>query len=301
MPLAAAAPAIIQQMRATQIARSQAASRRIIRAYGDVYADINRQITDLQRQIAAAKAAGGDDAVNISWLYREQRLQTLKGQVAGAVGRFGDDANKLVDQLARDAATTGAHDANAAIQALLEQKLQDAGLERLSPDLLEAFSRLPTAAIEDAANNAFRYYRAGAAGGRIRTVASIFNELGPDAAKRMQNIIVSAVATGQAPEVTARILAKQMGIALNRALTVARTEQLSAWRRSNIATFRQNDDVLDGWTWLTGPDPCPFCAAQAGRLHKLDEDMATHPNCRCSASPHTKSLDDILSAYGLAA
>jgi len=255
----------------------------------------------LQRQIAAAKAAGGDDAVNISWLYREQRLQALKSQVAGAVGRFGDDANRLVDQIAREAVTTGANNGRAAIQALLEKQLQDAGLERLSPDVLEAFSRLPTAAIEDAANNAFRYYRAAKSGGRIRTVASIFKELGPDAAKRAQSTIISAVATGQSPEVTARILAKQMGIALNRALTVARTEQMNAWRRSNIGVFRQNDDVLDGWTWLTGPDPCPFCAAQAGRLHPLGEEMDTHPRCRCSPSPHTKPLSDILSAYGLAA
>ena len=298
--MADAALTLVKAHRAQQVALSNAATKRIISSYRDVWADLNNRLALVQRQIAEAKAAG--NPVSISWLYQQQRLESLQRQVMSAVDTFGTGTQRLTAQMMRDASVTATSDAHAAMVAALDQQLADAGLQHLTPLVTGAFGRMSAGAVEDIANNAFRYYRLTENDKRVRTIASIFKELPADAAKRAKRTLVTAVATGQHPDVTARLLRQQLGIPLNRAITIARTEQLNAYRRSSLASYRANSDVLDGWRWITGPDPCPFCAAQAASgIFPLDANMDTHPRCRCCASPVAKRVDDILSAYGIAA
>lgn len=288
----ATAESIARAGRARQIEQSKAASRRLIASYRGVWVDIDAQLTRLQRQIAAANAVG--EPVRVSWLYQQQRLSTMQRQVTEAVTRFTGGAEQLTVAMMRQGAQSGADDAHYALQAMLD----DAGLP---PGLQIAFNRVHFAALDDAANNAFTLGSQAKSGAPRRTVAGLYKSLPTDMQKRAKQTIITAVATGQHPRVTARALKQQMGIGLNRALMIARTEQLNAYRRANLATFRANSDVCDGWIWLAAADACPFCASMNGTKHSLDETLESHPQCRCTQQPIPKPLSDILAAYGLAA
>lgn len=81
-----------------------------------------------------------------------------------------------------------------------------------------------------------------------------------------------------------------------RALNIARTEVLDAYRESAMLTEQANADVLDGWIWVAklGAHTCRSCWAKHGTVHKLDEPgPIDHPQGRCARVPKTKSWEEL--------
>jgi hypothetical protein len=80
-----------------------------------------------------------------------------------------------------------------------------------------------------------------------------------------------------------------------RALTIARTEVIGTFREAGRQTMAANRAVLAGWVWNAqlGPRTCASCIAQNGSLHSVDEPMASHPSCRCSCDPQTKTWAEL--------
>lgn len=75
-----------------------------------------------------------------------------------------------------------------------------------------------------------------------------------------------------------------------RAVTVARTETLRAYREGNRASY-QASGVVAGWRWLATltTRSCAFCWSMHGSVHPLNAPMATHPRCRCTSVPVLKA------------
>jgi hypothetical protein len=83
---------------------------------------------------------------------------------------------------------------------------------------------------------------------------------------------------------------------LSRALTIARTETISAHREAAAVSHQENADTLAGWRWLCALSDrsCPACLAKNGELHPVSEPGPQgHANCRCSRVPVTKSWRDL--------
>jgi SPP1 gp7 family putative phage head morphogenesis protein len=117
---------------------------------------------------------------------------------------------------------------------------------------------------------------------------------------QVKRSLVAGVATGSGPRATAReIVARTEGAlqgGLSRALVIARTETLDAYRTASRYSQTANADVLDGWVWLCnlGPRTCPACLAKNGTEYPVtDPGPLGHPNCRCSRMPKTKSWADL--------
>ena len=91
----------------------------------------------------------------------------------------------------------------------------------------------------------------------------------------------------------------------NRLQVLARTEIIRASALGSVATFRQNEDVLRGWEWLTAEDErvCPICAPLDGRIFDLNGNTLdgkggashsvppAHPQCRCSLAPALQDVE----------
>lgn len=121
-----------------------------------------------------------------------------------------------------------------------------------------------------------------------------------DAAEAMKQALIGSVMLGTNPRDAARAMVEAVGGAFNgsliRAMVIARTEQLDAYRNSAMLFQRNNRDVLVGWQWVAdlGGRTCRSCIAMHGSIHDLDEPgPLDHPQGRCSRAPLTKSWKEL--------
>jgi hypothetical protein len=131
-------------------------------------------------------------------------------------------------------------------------------------------------------------------------IESATQPLAADAVDAMRRELVRGVAVGASPRETARRLLDRVegefNGGLTRALTIARTETLDAYRVTSQYTHAANGDVVTGWIWscTIGPRTCPACLALNGSVHPLDQPGPLDHQCgRCARLPKTKSWRDM--------
>jgi SPP1 gp7 family putative phage head morphogenesis protein len=104
--------------------------------------------------------------------------------------------------------------------------------------------------------------------------------------------MIEAIFSGRNPTEVARTLQSRVGLVGHSAKTVARTVIISAYRNSSLRAYRLNRDIVTQWEWNADKSAttCPMCLAMDGRRFDIDEDFASHPNCRCSPIPVVESI-----------
>lgn len=119
----------------------------------------------------------------------------------------------------------------------------------------------------------------------------LLQSIAPETAQAIANALIQGVALGQGPREIARAINRVANVTLTRALTIARTETLRAYRESSRQAYLMNSGVVTAWIWhaALGPRTCAMCIAMHGTEHPLTETMATHPNCRCAMLPKTST------------
>lgn len=126
-------------------------------------------------------------------------------------------------------------------------------------------------------------------------VMELFENLGTHAADTIASGLRAGVAQGWNPNKTARHIRDALGGDLGRALTVARTETMRAYREATRQSYLANSDIVTGWIWSAHPSTrtCAACWAMDGSHHKLDEELGSHPRCRCTMVPDLAPWGDI--------
>lgn len=104
-----------------------------------------------------------------------------------------------------------------------------------------------------------------------------------DAATGLENALKDAIAQGTNPRETARAMAQGAGGAADRMLTIARSEQLRAYRITAVDSYRRSGLVY-GYKRLAARSPrtCLGCLAADGEVYRLEEEFGDHPAGRCS-------------------
>lgn len=120
------------------------------------------------------------------------------------------------------------------------------------------------------------------------------------ATKAMKKQLAIGVTAGDNPRKTADRMVKavrgEFNGGLTRALVIARTEQIDAYRAATEAEHNANADVLSGWQWVTSLSSrtCASCLAQHGSIHPLDEPgPQDHHQGRCTRVPITKTWEEL--------
>jgi SPP1 gp7 family putative phage head morphogenesis protein len=121
----------------------------------------------------------------------------------------------------------------------------------------------------------------------------ILASLASDAAQGMADALVRGVLSGQNPRQIARLVAAQSRVALRRALTIARTETLRAYRETSRRAYRESG--VTEWIWYAhlGPRTCAVCIAMHGTRYPVTESLRSHPNCRCAMLPVVAGVPEI--------
>ena len=112
----------------------------------------------------------------------------------------------------------------------------------------------------------------------------------------MKHALTVGVTLGRNPkQVAARMVRAVQGNfegGLARALVIARTEQLDAYRAAAQAHHAANRDILQGWQWYAELDhrTCASCISHHGETHPLDEPgPLDHHQGRCTRLPSSGS------------
>lgn len=264
---------LIQQHRAALLARDRAAAQEMTRYYDAIWRRIYTRLNELLAKMQDAQNAGKD--IKVSWLYEQDRLQTLLPQVAQQFNTFAQQAQIETRNLSTLALHIGTQDAQSLLSRAFEN---DAGINI-------TFNRLPQEAIRDMVGS----FSDGS------PVAKLFAGFGEDAAQTVKNALISGVALGKNPRIIAKEVQSALSVPLSRALVISRTESIRAYRSANLETYRANSDVVDMWIWSAdlSARTCAMCIAMNGTEHPLSEEFASHPQCRCAPVPKTKSWSDL--------
>jgi SPP1 gp7 family putative phage head morphogenesis protein len=131
-------------------------------------------------------------------------------------------------------------------------------------------------------------------------IVALTRPLSDQAMEVMRRELVRGVAEGLSPRETARQMLKRTEGAFNgglsRALNIARTEVLDAYRTASAQAHAANADVLQGWVWSSTLDKrtCPSCWSKHGTVHPLDEPgPQDHQSGRCARIPKLRSWKDL--------
>jgi len=234
---------------------------------------LDAQIAALTQEIDALRAI--DKLPTANQLYRMERYKTLLAQTQREVGQYERFAQGEIERGQREYFALG----NDAAQAMLRD-LTPAGVNI-------NFNRLPV----DAVNNMIGYCKDGA------PLFSVLKEraLYPDAIDGLTTQLVNAMALGFNPRKTARLMKDGLAQGLTKALVIARTEQLRAFREASFQNYNKNSDIVKGWVWHSalGTRTCAACYAMHGTIHPLDERLEDHPSGRCAMIPISKGWKEL--------
>src|SRR3990172_1316982 len=140
-----------------------------------------------------------------------------------------------------------------------------------------AFNILPVSAIESMVGLA----------GNGSPLRNLLTASWPNAIEGLTESLINAIALGKNPNETALLMAKKFGVGLDRAINIARTEQLRVYRTANLAQYKESG-VVRGYQRLSARDTrvCPACLfADDGTIYSLDDPFDEHPQGRCTPVP----------------
>ena len=221
---------------------------------------IKRRLAYVEREIAAAQAAGSD--FSPSWLYRQERFVALIDQIEREIAILSATASVKVAKRAADLVKQGERDALAMIRAT-----------GVSGDFLHSNVKALEEIVGQLSDGS--------------PLNELFQALGPEAVTSARLVFAEGLIEGSNPRKIAARLLEKIDVPRRRATLIARTETLRAYRSANQLVYRQNADIVSGVRISSSRDSrtCPYCLGQDGKILKHGEQFATHPGCRCALVP----------------
>lgn len=256
---------IARAFKADLLRHERDASGEMVRQYGQMWQQLQRQIEAMQRDFVEARKK--DESIGASWYYRYNRMQSLQAQIEREIAAFATYAEQRIIQQQRYAVD--------AAQQTARQQVH-AARQRLGVDWM----RLPSSATSELVG----YLQDGS------PLRSLLSGLAGDTAQAIGDTLVKGVALGYNPRKTARLIRKQFAHPLANIMRISRTETMRAMRQASLQSYRANSDVIEGWMWMAAHQgrTCPMCLAMDGQVFPLTAYLDDHPNGRCSPVPVVK-------------
>lgn len=263
---------IARKYRAQLLALDEESLQRISEVYESAYGSIEFDLELLLERIQDELSAGRP--ITADWLRRQERYRQLLFQVMEQIDSFGQFSTDYITENQRilvRQAVAGARDMFLAEQGNVRALIG------------YTWNRIPYESLQHLVG----FLSDGS------PLADLFEGLGETSARIAKEVLTTAVLKGTGPLETARQMKDAFGGNISRARTVARTEQLRSYREASAENYKANEDVLEGWIRYETLDEltCMVCVLEHGKVYKLDEPFAGHPNCRGTQIPKVIGLD----------
>ncbi len=271
----------VQDFRNRILARERKAASEMVRVYASAWERIKRRIYALNAEYERLAAKGQQPG--LTWVYQSQRAIQLKLQISKELNTFAAYTEREITQLQEQAVKESLAFAEQASVMGLDLKPE------YGVDI--RWNKINHQAVIDMVG-------ANQPGSPLSVLLSSIASAG---ALDAQNALIQGVLLGYNPRKIAPMIRDALGIQLDRALTISRTEVLRASREAAQEAYKANDAVVKGWVWLSALDDrvCPSCWAMHGTEYPNSEPFASHPNCRCTPAPLTYTWEEIGARYGV--
>jgi hypothetical protein len=212
-------------------------------------------------------------------IYRLQRYRSLLGQTQDEFSRY---AAWAAEEVARQQAQIGAMAIDHGVKAIEATYWPATGV---------FFNRLPVEAVDAMIGLAGN----GAPISKLLLLRMVRGEDGsplPGVLERLTQILIDSTALGRNPRVTARLMRDSLSGGLQKALVIARSEQLRVYRQVAWDQYASSG-VVDGQRRLTAHDNrvCPACLADEGTVYHGP--ISDHPNGRCTGVPNVEGMPPV--------
>jgi hypothetical protein len=255
----AAIVSTLRQFRAGLLAREDSQMRAMAARWLMLEATLSSEIDGLAKDFAAEKSAGR--SVSQSKLYRMDRYQLLLGQLRQQTARYGDYAVGQITARQLELAGLG-----------IGHAVQATRIVAVSA----SFDVLPVGAIQAMVG------LAGDGSPLRRLLAASY----PDAVEGLTKALVRGTALGWHPTRVARAMRDGTEMGLQRALTVARTEQLRVYRAASDAQYAETGVIrFKARLAAKSQRTCLACLARDGKIMPVSEPFFDHVNGRCVVRP----------------
>ncbi len=267
----------IEKFQEDLLKRERRSASEMVRVYAEGWRKISRQIKRLNAELAELIKMG--EQPGPGWIAQNERARALQAQIQRELAKFTKYAEESIVKQQSEA-----------IRLALEQS-QDLAELSIGHGLEGFWNRINRPAVEIMVG----MNQPGS------PLHKLLNDILAEGAEAARQALEQSILLGYGPERVAREIRNALGISLDRALKISRTEILRAYRIANLESYKQNPNIIKGWKWLTAGDGlvCISCRLMNGTVHKLSEEMHSHPNCRCAMSPITISWEDLGEMYGL--
>jgi len=277
-----AEPLVIRAMRsfkAELLSRETAQLAAMARRWLGVELALESQIQALAEEARRLVDAG--ETLSAARVWRMQRAQLLLAQTSEQFRLYANYAGGVVTQEQEFLGRLGIEHAVQAIQL------------SYFPRVDVTFERLPVEAVLN---------MVGAAGNggplgsllRLRMVRDAKGQPLPDVWNRLVQTLVNNTALGVNPRVTARAMRDDLAGGLQKALVIARTEQMRVYRQVSAEQYVRSG-VVTGQKRLTAHDDrvCAACIADEGTVYPVGEPIPDHPQGRCTGVPVVKGVKPV--------
>jgi len=208
------------------------------------------------------------------WRLREmERYKALHAQTVAQFNRYASYADGYISDGQREIGHLGIAHSQQAIQL------------SYWPRVDVTFNRLPFEAVENMVGLAGNGQPLGELL-KQRMVMSASGEPLPDVWDRLTRTLVESTAIGRNPRQTATLMRDDLAGGLQKALTIARTEQLRVYRQLHADSYAASN-VVRGQKRLTAHDGrvCAACLADEGTIYSVYEILPDHVMGRCTSVP----------------
>lgn len=263
-----------RQFRTQLLSRERSAASEMVRAYASSWVQVRKYIDDLLAERQQAVARG--EEVDVDWIRRANRLPQLQAQIEHEFANFAQFAEPIVVRQQQEAIDAALDNAEELTRVAFGTPPEGVSIQ---------FNQVPRDALIDLVG----FSSSGS------PLGELFAALGPDVGLAARETLITGFALGENPRKIARRMRKTMGMGLDRALRISRTEVLRSYREATRRDFAENQDIMRGWIWHSARDlrTCVMCWAMHGTKHKFEETLDDHVCGRCAMLPDTKSWEEL--------
>lgn len=248
-----------ERFRAALLQRDTRTARQLIQAYGLAFTRLNSQLTKLTTKIEDARAR--NEAITPAWLQREERFKALMRQVGAELNQLATVSDDLITR---------------AQQAEVERALRDSG------------TVLSAAATDAGITATFNQVNTGAVVNLVGVLGDgsplnkLLRQLPDDGRRQIEQALIEGVTLGENPRQVATRMREALGGNLTRALRIARTESLRAYRLASEANWKSSG-LVESKQRICAKSlrTCAACLALDGAIYPIDAELDNHVNCRC--------------------